>query len=220
MYNKLSAHQIKWTDPSVTTALQTMAKVLQPAWIAGGTSGALQTDFPTSVNNVFQNPPQAAMVIEGDFVPGSATVKAKPTTDYRVFAFPSVNGSKPAVEVAGDSIVTFRDTPPIQAFETFLATPAAGEAWAKYGGFATGNMHVPTPSFPDSISQANEQAVQQAKSIVFDMSDRQPGSFGATVGQGEWGLFQTFLRNPANVTGVQQQLESQAAAAYKKAASG
>jgi len=52
------------------------------------------------------------------------------------------------------------------------------------------------------------------------MSDRQPGSFGATVGQGEWGLFQTFLKNPSDVTGIQKQLETEAAAAYKKAATG
>ena len=70
MYNQLSAHRIEWTDPSVTTALQTMAKVLQPASMVGGISGAVQTDFPTSVNNVFQSPPKGAMVIEGDFVPG------------------------------------------------------------------------------------------------------------------------------------------------------
>ena len=217
MYNKLSAHQIEWTDPTVTTALQTMAKVLQPSSMVGGISGALQTKFPTSVDNVFESPPKGAMVIEGDFVPGSATVKAKPQTDYQVFAFPSINGSEPAVEVAGDSIVTFRSTAPIQAFETFLATPAAGEAWAKYGGFATGNTHVPAPSFPNAISQANEEAVQQAKSIVFDMSDRQPSSFGATPGQGEFGLFQTFLRNPANVTGIQKQLESAARASARPA---
>jgi hypothetical protein len=36
------------------------------------------------------------------------------------------------------------------------------------------------------------------------------------VGQGEWGLFQNFLRNPKNISGVQKQLESAAAAAYKK----
>ena len=220
IYNELSAHQIVWTDPSVTTALQLMAKVVKPDLIVGGTSGALQTDFPTSVNNVFASPPKGAMVIEGDFVPGSATVKAKPQADYNVFAFPSINGSAPAVEVAGDSIVTFRTTPAIQAFETFLATPAAGDAWAKYGGFASGNTHVSSNAFPDPISKANEQAVKRAKSIVFDMSDRQPGSFGATVGQGEWGLFQTFLKNPSDVTGIQKQLETEAAAAYKKAATG
>ena len=68
--------------PVGDAALKTMAQVLgDSANMAGGTSGAVQTDFPTSVNNVFQNPPKAAMVIEGDFVPGVATVKAKPGTD-------------------------------------------------------------------------------------------------------------------------------------------
>ncbi len=79
-----TAHKIKWTDPSVTAALKTMAQVVgTSANMAGGTSGAVQTDFPTSVNNVFQNPPKAAMVIEGDFVPGVATVKAKPEHGLR-----------------------------------------------------------------------------------------------------------------------------------------
>jgi alpha-glucoside transport system substrate-binding protein len=48
------------------------------------------------------------------------------------------------------------------------------------------------------------------------MSDQQPSSFGATVGQGEWGLFQQFLRNPSNVRGIQRQLESAATAAYRQ----
>jgi len=39
---------------------------------------------------------------------------------------------------------------------------------------------------------------------------------GATTGQGEWGLFQQFLRNPKNIAGIQKKLESAAAAAYKK----
>ena len=215
-YDALTAHTIKWTDPSVTVALKYMAQILgNSSNIYGGTSGALQTDFPTSVNNVFQEPPKAAMVIEADFVPGTATVKATPGKDYNLFTFPSINGSKPAVEIAGDSIVTFTDNPAVQAFETFLATPAAAEAWAKLGGFGTGNEHVPASIYPDAITRAAEDPVGSAKSVVFDMSDEQPGAFGATVGQGEWGLFQTFLRNPKNITGVQKQLESAAEAAYK-----
>ena len=51
-------------------ALKTMGPILTSANMAGGTSGALQTDFPTSVSNVFSKSPKAAMVIEGDFVPG------------------------------------------------------------------------------------------------------------------------------------------------------
>jgi len=112
--------------------------------------------------------------------------------------------------------VTFRDTPAIEAFVNFLATPAAANAWAAQGGFATGNHNVSLTAYPDAIDRSDQQAVASAKSVVFDMSDEQPASFGSTTGQGEWGLFQTFLKNPSNVTGVAQQLEAAATAAYKK----
>jgi hypothetical protein len=46
------------------------------------------------------------------------------------------------------------------------------------------------------------------------MSDNQPASFGATTGQGEWGIFQKFLQNPSSISSIQQQLESSAAKAY------
>jgi maltose-binding protein MalE len=216
-YNSLTAHKTKWTDPSVGAALKTMAQIVgNSANMAGGTSGAVQTQFPDSVNNVFQNPPKAAIVIEGDFVPGVATVKAKPKVDYGEFPFPSIKGSGPAVEIGGDTIVTFRDNPAIEAFVKFLATPQAAAAWAKHGGFATGNRNMSASAYPDAITRATAGAVAKAKNVVFDMSDEQPGSFGATVGQGEWGLFQNFLRNPKNITGVQKQLEQAATAAYKK----
>jgi alpha-glucoside transport system substrate-binding protein len=70
--------------------------------------------------------------------------------------------------------------------------------------------------YPDPITKATETPLLTAKSVVFDMSDEQPASFGSTAGQGEWGIFQTFLKTPSDVTGVAQQLESAAAAAYTK----
>ena len=97
-----------------------------------------------------------------------------------------------------------------------ISTAPAAIAWAKEGGFGTGNKNVPASVYPDAITRAAEAPVGKATSVVFDMSDEQPGAFGATVGQGEWGLFQDFLRNPKNVTGIQKQLESAAAKAYKK----
>src|SRR3954451_14587730 len=95
-YDQLTNHQLKWTDPSVKDALKEMAKVVgDTSNIVGGKSGALQTDFPTSVSNVFRSSPKAAMVIEGDFVPGvvSSKTKLKAKTGYDVFAFPSLGDS-------------------------------------------------------------------------------------------------------------------------------
>jgi alpha-glucoside transport system substrate-binding protein len=215
-YALLTAHKIPWTDASVTAALNTMAEVVgDSANMAGGTSGAVQTDFPTSVNNVWESPPKAAMVIEGDFVPGVATVKSSPGTGYGEFPFPSINNSPASVEIGGDTIVAFRDNAAIESFVKFLATPAAAAAWAVKGGFATGNKHMPASKYPDATTRATASAIAKAKYVAFDMSDQQPASFGATVGQGEWGLFQDFLRNPKDVKGIQSQLESAAAAAWK-----
>src|SRR5262249_14388816 len=161
------------------------------------------------------------MVFEGDFVGSviTTTTKSKPGSGFNVFAFPTIAGGAPAtaVEIAGDLIVTFRDNPAIRAFETFLATPAAAAAWAKSGGFWTGNKTARPACSPARVTRATAVPVQQAKAIVFDMSDEQPASFGATAGQGEWGLFQDFLKNPKDVKGIQQKLEAAAAKAYKKA---
>ena len=219
-YDLLAAHKIKWTDPTVITALHTMAKILgDTANIYGGTSGALQYGFNDSVTNAFGSPAKAAIVFEADFVSGVilSSTKSKAGTGFNVAPFPSITpgADSKAVEISGDLFVTFRDTPAIEAFVNFLATPAAADAWAKQGGFATGNRNVPLSIYPDAIDRADQAAVSSATETVFDMSDEQPAAFGSTTGQGEWGLFQTFLKNPSNATGVASQLEAAASAAYK-----
>jgi alpha-glucoside transport system substrate-binding protein len=219
-YNDLTAHMIKWTDPTVTKALTDMKQIVgDSSNIYGGTSGALQTDYPTCVDNAFSTPPKAAMVPEADFV-GSEILqatKAKPNTGFNVVPFPAITpgADSTAVEIAGDLLVTFKDTPAIEAFMKYLATAPAAEIWAKKGGFGTGNKNVPASTYPDSITRATEAPIGTAKAVVFDMSDEQPAAFGSTTGQGEWGIFQKFLQTPSDISGIQQQLESAAAKAYK-----
>jgi ABC-type glycerol-3-phosphate transport system substrate-binding protein len=217
-YAALTAHKIKWTDPSVITALKDMAKVIgDTSNIAGGTSGALQTNFNSSVTNAFATPPKAAIVFEADFVAGVilSSTKAKPNTGFNVATFPSITTASDGVEVAGDTLVTFRDTPAIRAFVKFLTTPAAAQAWAKLGGFATGNNKLNPSIYPDPITRSTAVPISKAKTVVFDMSDQQPSAFGGTTGQGEWGIFQDFVKKPSNVNGIAAALEKAAAAAYK-----
>jgi alpha-glucoside transport system substrate-binding protein len=215
-YDQLTDHKIKWTDASVKTALTEMGKIFGDSGnIAGGTRGALQTDFPTSVNNVFSKPPKAAMVIEGDFVPGVATVKAKALTDYNEFPFPSINGSAPSVVTGGDTVIAFKDNPAVRAFITYLASPEASTIWAKRGGFTSPNKKVPLSAYSDPLTRASARALVQAKVSRFDLSDLEPPAFGATTGQGEWKIFQDFLKSPTNVNGIAASLEKSAAKAFK-----
>jgi hypothetical protein len=216
-YDKLSSHKIKWTHPTVKAALKVMAQVVGDVGnIPGGKSGALQTDFNTSVSNVFSDTPKAAMVLEGDFVPGVVKHDLKPVTGYNFFNFPSINGSKPAVMGGGDIVTMLKDTPASRALMTYLATPAAATVWAKLGGFTSPNKNVQLSSYSDPLQRRTAAALANAAVFRFDMSDLQPAAFGATAGQGEWKLFQDFVSNPKNVNGVAASLEKAAAAAYKK----
>jgi len=214
-YDQLSKHEIPWTDQSVKDALTEMAKVIgDGSNVAGGTSGALQTDFPTSVGNVLSDNPKAAIVIEGDFVPGAVKTTLKPQEGYDVSGFPSINGSPPSVVGGGDIMTMFNDTPAARAFMQFLATPEAAQAWAERGGFSSANKNLDPEVYPDEILRKTASAIGEAEVFRFDLSDLQPAAFGATEGQGLWKLFQDFLKSPDDVDGIAQQMEAAAKKAY------
>ncbi|HUP33317.1 MAG TPA: extracellular solute-binding protein [Gaiellaceae bacterium] len=215
MYDQLSAHEIPWTDQSVKDALAEMAKILGDTGnLAGGTAGALQTDFPTSVSNVFSADPKAAQVLEGDFVPGVVEHGLEPGTDFGVFPFPAIGDSGAAVVGGGDTVVMFNDSPAAQALLRYLTSAEAAEIWAGRGGFASLNKDLDTSVYPDEITQTTAGALSEAEVFRFDLSDLQPAEFGGTVGQGMFKLFQDFLQNPDDVDGIAQQLEDAAAAAF------
>jgi ABC-type molybdate transport system substrate-binding protein len=217
-YDQLSKHEIPWTDPSVTKALQTLGQLWgDQKLMAGGASGSLQTDFPTSVTNVFGKSPKAAMVYEGDFVSGVITdsTQSKLGTDALMFPFPAA-GAQPAVVGGGDVAVIMKDSPASQAFLQYLASPEAAAIWAKLGGYSSANKNLDLSNYPDPIAKAIGEAVVKAgDNVRFDMSDLAPAAFGGTVGKGEWKDLQDFLKNPSNVSGTAAQLEKDAKAAFQ-----
>ena len=156
------------------------------------------------------------MVFEGDFVQGEIlnSTDAQPETGFNQFAFPSINDSPPSVVGGGDTIIAFNDDPATQAFVKYLATPEASEIWASRGGFSSPNTNVDASVYPDDISRATAEALANAETFRFDMSDLAPSAFGGTVGQGEWKILQDFLQNPNDIQGTQRALESAAAKAY------
>jgi ABC-type glycerol-3-phosphate transport system substrate-binding protein len=217
MYDQLAEHEIPWTDPSVKDALRTMAQIFADTEnIAGGVEGALETDFATSVTNAFKEDPDAAMVIEADFVGSeiTASTEAQPEQDFNVFDFPSIDGSEPAVVGGGDTVIMFRNSPAARALVEFLATPEAAEIRAEGGGFSSANKNVDPSAYPDEITRRTATAIAETDTFRFDLSDLQPAKFGGTVGQGLWKQFQDFLRNPDNVDGIASQMERSAAAAF------
>ena len=216
MYDQLTTHEIPWDDQSVKDALTTLGAVFEDKGMIAG--DPLQTDFPTSVANVFASPdsPDAGIVYEGDFVAGVISGETDSTVgeDADFFNFPAIDGSPPAVVGGGDVAVLMKDTDAGKALMEFLASPEAGNVWAGLGGFSSPNQNVDLSVYPDDITRRSAEALATAESFRFDMSDLQPAEFGGTVGQGMFKLFQDFLADPSEVDAITAELEEAAAAAF------
>jgi len=218
MYDKLTKHEIKWTDPSVAKALNTLKQVWGNRNLIGSPASALKVPFTGSVDNTFKANATSGIVYEASFVATTITgdkLPAKVGTTAKFFPFPSINGSAPTLEAAGDFAVAFSNKPVVQAFLQYVASPDAAKALvsAAGSGFISANKNLQSSAYPDStLAQLAQQLVSVGDNFRFDMSDQEPASFGGTPNKGEWADLQTFLAN-GNVSAAQAKLERDAAAA-------
>lgn len=219
-YDGLAAHRLEWTDPSVEEALRAFVALVAPAQRAdlGPDAG-----FPESVGAVFSRAPRAAMVVEGDFVPGVVAGRsdAELGVDVDVFAFPEQRRGDRFVVGAGDAAVLMRDSPGGRELVRFLATPEAAEIWARRGGFVSPNEGVDIAAYPDATTRRIARALLDAGAggFRFDLSDLQPAAFGATTGEGMYAVLQGLLADPSDIPGAAQRLEDAAARAWADAGS-
>ncbi|MEU9334847.1 ABC transporter substrate-binding protein [Streptomyces sp. NPDC048290] len=221
-YDALAAHELKWTDTSVVKALTTLGTLFKDKQlIAGGQNGALNTDFPGSVEKVFGPQPEAGMVYEGDFVAAVAKDEYGKVIgeDADFFPFPPVDGGKAPVVSGGDAAVVVKEGKNQEAgmaFVEWLATPEAAAVWADLGGYLSPNKSLDLATYGDDVTRATAKSLIDAGDAVrFDMSDQAPAAFGGTKGAGEWKILQDFLRDPSDPTATAGQLEDAAAKAYK-----
>lgn len=214
LYDQLTSHEIPWTHQSVTVALEHMQEIFQDKDNIAG--NPLQVEFPTSVSQVWADPPRAAMVMEGDFVRTEIPEGQQAGQDYDFFTFPAIDGSAPAVVGGGDIVVMFRSTAASRALVEYLASPEAGEIWVKLGGFSSPNKNVGENAYPDEMAAQVASDLAGAETFRFDLSDLTPAAFGGTPGQGMWRILQDFLEDPTDIQGTQQQLERAADRAYNQ----
>jgi ABC-type glycerol-3-phosphate transport system substrate-binding protein len=220
-YDELAEHKLSWTDRSVKQSLARLSQIFgNPHWLAGRSSGALDTSFEDSVHNVFGEHPRAAMVYEGDFVASELandTNDTKPTLgqDFDLFDFPAIGRSESAAVIGGDVAALFTDNEAAKSLVRYLATPEGAQPWASAGGFVSPNKNLDPDAYTDAVNRRSARALQEAKTIRFDLSDQQPPAFGATDGQGMWQVLRDYLRRPGDVDAITRRLDEAATAAEK-----
>lgn len=212
-YDKLARHEIAWTDQTVVKTLAILADYWRtPKFIQGGPEGAVQVTFTQAIADTFGEAPKSSMLFEGDFVAAEINKlgRVKVGEGAKVFDFPSIEGSKPAVVTAGDIAVALRDTPGAMALMAFLASPDAAEIMAAKGGFISANKNLDASAYPDDISRQVADSIVKAELLRFDLSDQTPAAFGGTSSASMWVLMQEFLSKNIPPATIAQQLEDAA----------
>lgn len=174
-----------WNDPAMIDTWNMYVNWVEE-YNAGGTDGALTTAFRDAILMPFQDPPEAWMVKQSGFA-GSSVIAPnfegfEYGTDYAFFVLPSPEGQTAAMQVGGDFMGVFNNTPAVQALMTYLSSPAGASAWAQAGFDLTPNNTVNTDDYPSELNQDKADALANAPDVSFDVGDALP----AEVGQAEF----------------------------------
>ena len=117
------------------------------------------------------------------------------------------------MEIGGDLIGAFTDTPQAQALVRYLATSQAQDIWAKIGGgYLSANLQIPTSDYPDILSQKSAEELMKAQVAVFDASDQMPSAMTNAFYQ----AVLSYIQNPSdsNLTSILQNLDKVQKSAY------
>lgn len=214
-YAQLFGGKVKFTDPSVKKALNTMLQVLNNKYLVGGVQGALGTAFVDGIGRVFGKKPSAQLYFEGGFVGGIAldqvnkSLKAGKTIDS--FPWPTINAKlgQPLVG-AGDLASAFKDSPDIRTFLKYISSPEAGRIWVSTGAIISPNKQVKKGAYPNVLVQKEAAQVAAAKTFLFDGSDTLPGTLAD-----DWGAtLQNVLQKPGNINSLLSEFQKKADKAF------
>lgn len=215
LYDKWVAHQIKWTDPSISQAFQMFGQIAHgPNFINGAPQSILATGFQQASFLPFTTPPQAYMYYEADFIESFLTAQfpnAKAGTDFNFFPFPTINQQfAGAITGGADVVVALKNTTAVQSLMKYMATAQAQEIWVKRGGFTSLNKSVDLSAYPDPVAQASAKQLASAPIFRFGADDLMPSA----VEDAFWTATLNYISHPDQLSSILDTMESTAVQAY------
>ncbi|MDH6136075.1 alpha-glucoside transport system substrate-binding protein [Kitasatospora sp. MAA4] len=190
VYDKWVNHTIKFSDPQITSAMQTVADWMQnPAWVNAGIG-----DVKSIATTTFQDAGapiltgKCWMLQQASFYEAQWPKTAKVAPDGDVFAFqlPAVNPAiANPVEGGGEFLAAFSSRPEVQAVQNYLSTADWASSRVKVAsGWVSANQGVDKSLYTDPIDQLSAAALTDPTATFrFDASDMMPAAVGS--GQ-EW----------------------------------
>ncbi len=194
----LTTGETAWNDQGVIDAW-TLYADWASKYGSGGADGAITTGFGDAILQPFQDPPKAWMVKQSGFA-GSAFIQPNFPDyiygeDFAFFALPGKGEEAAPMQVGGDILGAFNNTPAVQAFVAYLSSAEGATAWAANGFDLTPNSAADASAYENPISADKAAALAAATAVSYDVGDLMPPA----VGQAEFDGI-TAVVGGANVT--------------------
>ena len=184
-YDKWTTGDLKFTDPIVKNAVQTVSDIwFNDKYVLGGRAAISSTNFGDAPTPMFQNPPKCWMYDQGNFittffeknVPG-----VKAGVDYDFFPLPALDQQYGAPqEFAGDLFSMFNDRPEVRALMAYFTTYEAIQPWIKLGGGALSpHNNAVLADYTNDLDRSMAQTIASAPNVRFDGSDLMPAEVGS-----------------------------------------
>jgi alpha-glucoside transport system substrate-binding protein len=183
VYDQWVNHEIPFNDPRVKRACEMMGEIwLNTKYVYGGPTYILTTFFGDAPNPLFEDPPQAWMHRQGNFIAGffPEGVQANLDEEVAIFGLPAIDPKwGTPVLGGGDQFVVFNDRPEVRSFMEYLTTGESGKAWAQAGGALFPHKDQDLGWYPTEIARVQAKLLLEAEVFRFDASDLMPAEVGA-----------------------------------------
>lgn len=199
--------KLAWTSEQVTLAWKRFGAIAADnKMVYGGRDGVISTSFQDAANPVFSSPPKAYMIQQASFMAGMIRDNFPDLSypaNFNFFVLPPINPSYSAVEIGGDVLVAFNDTPGVKAFMNYLAT-AEAQAYFAQTGATMPNKNLSIDAYETDIDKEFARILNDADTVVFDASDMMPSEINSAF----WSATIDYVRNPERLDEILAGLEN------------
>jgi alpha-glucoside transport system substrate-binding protein len=212
IYDQWISHKIKFSDPQIQSAMQTLAGWMQnPAWVNGGFG-----DVKTIATTTFQDAGKPIltgkcfMLQQASFYGAQWPAGTKVAPDGDVFAFylPANNPSiTTPVEGGGEFVTAFANRPEVQKVQEYLSTADWATSRIKVAtGWVSANQGVDKSVYTDAVDQLSAKYLTDPNATFrFDASDLMPAAVGSSQ---EWKSMTAWFGQGQSTTQVAKDIDA------------
>lgn len=181
MYDGWIAHDVAFTDPGITAAVDRFGSIaLDRERVNGGNRAAVEFTVEQAAQQLLGSSPRCLLHRQASFLTGflDREVDVAPDGDLWVFPFPGPADAPSTMIVGGTMAARFSDRPEARRLAAYLTTAEAAGERVRLGGFVSALDSVETDAYLAVLNRTVVQWARDAQVLRFDASDLMPPEVG------------------------------------------